>query len=404
VNIVVFHSTARLIDSSLPYLAQATEENKARLNSSIQELLLGTQTNFYDAFETAFDMLEMSVTLEKQACAISKSNTAILFLTDGKANLPSSDTEPVVKLVNERIANLTDQLSIVLFTYSIAGADAEVDVFPSQLACAVERGIWSEISTESDIVQSLSSYYKLFALGLADANYTAWVEPYLFKLGGILGITVSMPVYDRSVDPPEFFGVVAKDFGLTALINALGGTEADLEQVKNESLRLLALHSTSICPILTFDECALEVYRRRGGGSNCTDECNGVHQPYNSLCANVVLPSYLWNNTRNVDLSYGERACCSADKTKNFCAVPSQAPMKIESPTLSLNPTATSNGQPSSNIIFVSSQPDVIIKGRGMRVGVIASAVAVPLAVLGAVMVFLVKRRNNKGLIQPRLY
>jgi uncharacterized protein YegL len=420
VNIVVFHSTASLIDSSLPYLAQATEENKARLNNSIQELELGTQTNFYDAFKTAFDMLEMSVTLEKQACANSQSNTAILFLTDGKANVPSSDTEPVVKLVNERIANLTDELNIVLFTYSIAGAEAEVDVFPSHLACAVESGIWSKISTQSDIVQSLSSYYKLFALGLADANYTAWVEPYLFKLGGILGITVSMPVYDRSVDPPEFFGVVAKDFGLTALINALGGTAADYEQVRDESIRLLALRSTSTCPILSFDECALESYRRRGG-SNCTGECNGSLQPYKSLCTNVVLPTYLWNNTRNVDLSYGERACCSADKTKSFCPVPSQAPMTVSpassidsstsastpigSPTFALNPMAAlSNGAPSSNTIFVPSQPDsVLIKGRGMRVGIIAGAVAVPLALLGAAMVILVKRRH-KGLIQPRLY
>jgi Mg-chelatase subunit ChlD len=416
VNIVVFHSNASLIDSSLPYLVQATEENKASLNNSIQELVLGAQTNFYDAFETAFDMLEMSVTQEKQACANSQSNTAILFLTDGKANVPSSDTAPVVELVNERIANLTDQLNIALFTYSIAGKEAEVDAFPSQLACAVEHGIWSKISTESDIVQSLSSYYKLFALGLADANYTAWVEPYLFKLGGILGITVSTPVYDRSVEPPEFFGVVAKDFGLTALINALGGTAADFEQVKDESLRLLALRSTSICPILAFDECALESYRRRSG-SNCSDKCDGSIAPYNSLCTNVVLPTYLWNNTENVDQSYGERACCSADKTKNLCPIPSQAPVtvspatlvlastpSIESPTLALHPNTTFNGAPSSNTIFVPSQPDnVIIKGRGMRVGIIAGAVTVPLAILGAVMVLLVKRRN-KGLIQPRLY
>jgi von Willebrand factor type A domain len=376
VNIVVFHSIASLIDSSLPFLAQATEENKARLNNSIQELELGDQTNFYDAFKTAFAMLEMSVKREKQACASRQSNTAILFLTDGKANLPSSDTEPVVKLVKDSIANLTDQLNIFLFTYSIAGAEDEVDAFPSQLACAVDHGIWSKISTESDIgiVQSLASYYKLFALGLADANYTAWVEPYVFKLGGILGITVSMPVYDRSVEPPEFFGVVAKDFGLTALLTALGGTAADFEQVKAKSLRQ-ALESTSTCPTLEFDDCALEMYRRSRGGSNCTDECNGFLQlPYKSLCTNVVLPTYLWNNTRNVDRSYGERACCSADNARNCCSADN-----------------------TSNFCLSTSAPM-----KGKRVGIITSAVAVSVALLCTFMIVFFRRRS-KGLIQPRL-
>jgi hypothetical protein len=169
---------------------------------------------------------------------------------------------------------------------------------------------------------------------------------------------------------------VAKDFGLTALINALGGTEADLEQVKNESLRLLALQSTSICPTLAIDECELEVYRRRDGGSNCTDECNGFLQPYKPPCSNIVLPTYLWNNTRNRDLSYEERACCTADKTKNCCSA-----------------------DKTKNLCLLSTHAP---KKKGKLWGIVASAVAVPLALLCTFMVIFFRRRN-KGLMQPRL-
>jgi hypothetical protein len=50
----------------------------------------------------------------------------------------------------------------------------------------------------------MSSYYKLFALG--NQNAVTWVDPYKFVFRGVMGTTVSVPVYDRDVDPPIFLG------------------------------------------------------------------------------------------------------------------------------------------------------------------------------------------------------
>lgn len=61
----------------------------------------------------------------------------------------------------------------------------------------------------------MSAYYKLFAIGLGEdknKDFIAWVEPYTFFSTGELGITVSAPIYDRTLTPPMFIGVVGTDF------------------------------------------------------------------------------------------------------------------------------------------------------------------------------------------------
>ncbi len=74
----------------------------------------------------------------------------------------------------------------------------------------------------------MSSYYKLFALGLGDKRnkyFVAWVEPYSYATGGDKGTTVSAPVYDRSVNPPLFIGVVGVDFTVKFMEEIVGGTD-----------------------------------------------------------------------------------------------------------------------------------------------------------------------------------
>ncbi len=61
----------------------------------------------------------------------------------------------------------------------------------------------------------MSSYYKLFALGLGDESnkdFVAWVEPYTYFNSGEQGTTVSAPVYNRNVNPPMLIGIVGVDF------------------------------------------------------------------------------------------------------------------------------------------------------------------------------------------------
>jgi hypothetical protein len=53
-------------------------------------------------------------------------------------------------------------------------------------------------------------------------DFVAWVEPYIFSTSGEYGVTVSAPVFDRSLTPAVLIGVVGIDFLVAALDRALG--------------------------------------------------------------------------------------------------------------------------------------------------------------------------------------
>jgi hypothetical protein len=170
-------------------------------------------------------------------------------------NSGSSRESYVTNLVTTEMERLRgrDNHDVQLFTYSIG--ETEVEVFPKDLACAV-GGVWSRLVDNDDIFDALTSYYQLFTLGLGigpNENFTAWVEPYAFATGGVLGTTVSAPVYDRKVSPPLFLGVVGIDFSLEALDKVLGvpsGSAATLDRVvKNSSAK---------CPSWNLTLCELE--------------------------------------------------------------------------------------------------------------------------------------------------
>jgi hypothetical protein len=145
-------------------------------------------------------------------------------------------------------------LKILLF--SVSDID-EVHTFPKELACSTKFGVWSKIVDARFIVESFESYYTLFALGLGQSSsneaFVAWVEPYNFATGGILGTTVSAPVYDRSKDPPIFVGVVGIDFTMVAHNKALG-----LEAGSQEALERVIMKSTARCPSWNLSICMLE--------------------------------------------------------------------------------------------------------------------------------------------------
>ena len=155
-----------------------TKENKEILAEGIANLTADGRTNMYDAFRTAFDILDQSSEEEFTV----NCNTAILFLTDGLLNTPdeSITEQAVLDMVNMRMQTSHKKLNkpILFFTYSVS-EDEDVHDFPSKLACSTEYGVWSKITADENIVDNLSSYYRLFALGLsADEDFVAWIEPY----------------------------------------------------------------------------------------------------------------------------------------------------------------------------------------------------------------------------------
>ena len=144
VAIVSFDTRAQVYAREGKYVYQATEENKKILRDAIDNFEATGATNFLDAFEKAFEVLDNSI---RQELTVScgggiSGQTAILFLTDGVVTDPPEwDVEEiqdeVERVVVERLAALEERTGRppFLFTYSISD-NRDVHEFPRRLACA----------------------------------------------------------------------------------------------------------------------------------------------------------------------------------------------------------------------------------------------------------------------------
>jgi hypothetical protein len=206
----------------------------------------------------------------------------------------NSTLEEVSNLVSNRIARISGILNkpVLLFTYSVSEDrdDDDLHIYPKQLACSVELGVWSKITNSDEIVDALSNYYRLFAIGLGSDNnqgFVAWVEPYPFAVGNYWGTTVSVPVFDRTKTPHLFLGVVGVDVTMNALDAALATKDAAsvvpgskrAEELRVESIKRIVESSEASCPQIDVLPCQMEAFRSLsapGNESLCGVNCSGV--------------------------------------------------------------------------------------------------------------------------------
>ena len=267
-------------------------------------------------------------------------------------------------------------------------------VFPKQLACQVEFGLWSKIVNDADIVDSLSSYYQLFALGLGterNRNFASWVQPYPFATGNIMGTTISAPVYDRSQPVPLFLGVVGIDVPIAALDAALATDTTDSEAVRAESIKRIVEASQANCPFeLGLTQCELEEYRLLSAPDQealCRIEnCTGVQKVQEEACPTVsdhpqrvFVSSATVRATENLD--YIEQVCCNtADHQDN------RELGEPDSCTVALDPRNNDEddkeSSSESNVQGGSSKPKV-----GMIVGIVVGCVVFGILVASFVMI-----------------
>ena len=243
-SVVLFSSDATTLGRWQGYLQPATTANKIAMHASFDSVHIGGGTNFKAGFAKAFEVLGASVEQEYTAGC----HKAILFLTDGE------NTDGTPEEVLSAIATGNEPYDASIFAYSLgAGADSEL---PKSIACQ-NSGVWAQIADGADLVGSMSSYYQLFARGLGDQEnegFTAWVEPYKFASGDIMGTTVGAPVYDRTLTPPHFIGVAAVDMTVPFLEQQSGSSYANI-------LDGLVLRSRAMCPKLHLDTCVLQALR-----------------------------------------------------------------------------------------------------------------------------------------------
>ena len=306
VAVVAFNDTSHVFADRTDgawVMMDATEVNKAFLKESINALVPSGETNFYGAFNDTFETMKRTFAKESHDIC----NSAILFFTDGVMNKPEGiNKTTVINLVEENLKELSSPKPVLFFTFSISTSTTNVHEFPRELACLSKFGVWSKIDSADQIVDSLNSYYRLFALGIGkkgNSDFVTWAEPYDFITGGVKGTTVAAPVYYRWMEgPPLFLGVVGMNLPLIAINKVLGvedGTQAIIGILKEDS--------TASCPNLTLSQCEIEWYR--GAGANCSSNCSASEgiSTETTLCPNInadAYPKSLWYNIDLMDLSY----------------------------------------------------------------------------------------------------
>ena len=329
-TVIAFSSEAYQLGGT-NYLLEANSTNKERLKTEINKLKPVGGTNFLAAFTTAFDAIDNTVANE----ATTKQRIAILFMTDGEIGgtmmndtRKEEETNKVIDLVNERTKKLSEiSRDVTIFTYSL-GEDADVNV-TKNISCST-GGIWTPVDDyDGDLVGEMSSYYKLFALGHgegANEDAVSWVEPYKFIFRGVMGTTVSVPVYDRSVVPSVFLGgelhavlvcdfmpmqfhltavqsrkVVAVDIYMSAIEQIVGEGAMTLlsEWIRRRNFIVRPKATAELDTTLT--DCQLDALRFLSGGPNAT--CGSNSTSYAScvpekceLFENASLAD-LWGNT-----------------------------------------------------------------------------------------------------------
>jgi hypothetical protein len=197
-------------------LLRATRENQNNAKEAINNLAIGGQTDFYPAFETAFDAIYNTL----ETGETSGGPIAILFMSNDRIS-ETADTLEDLEFESEQILSLIDNRTqqfesrpvsrkVTIFTYSLGedsdhdftyslGEDSDHDLLKN-MSCKT-GGIYASVKNE-DLVAEMSLYYKLFALELDRKGVATWVEPYTFFSRNVLGTTVSVPVYDRNFTPP----------------------------------------------------------------------------------------------------------------------------------------------------------------------------------------------------------
>jgi hypothetical protein len=300
-------------------LSRATDDNKKAMLGYINRLRCSGGRDYYSGFEKAFDTFKRSNTVEfSTPCR----HQAILFVTDGNMDVREQTEQDLYEMIDlERNRyTLNGKNPPVIFTYSYG--DSASEEVPQKLACRYD-GIWSRISDEENLVDSMGGYYKYFSYGLGDQrndDFVAWVLPYVFANGGSLGTTVSAPVYDRSSEHPVLVGVVGFDFTLAAMERALGKEGIESRDIIIEDI---VEKSIAKCPIFNLTTCQMESLRMYGTdptgfpAATCETCPSTIPSLESASCTTEDLSFVsLWANVNVRSYSFEERACCNVGESR----------------------------------------------------------------------------------------
>ena len=275
VGVVVFQAYATTYSDKL---VRATSDNVAKIIEFVEANEPNGETNFSDAFQKANDLLKDS-TYDGQ---VSPCKTFIMFLTDGIPSHGITDQQEFL-IFFETLEQLRKATTI--FAYALG--DNSVSQIPMAISCR-RSGIFEAITNIEELSGKLNSYFRTLSLGM-DIKSPLWVEPYLDSSGLGEMTTCSIPVYDRTVTPSRFLGVV----GIDVMMDDFYFYEAS----KDIIIKYLILKSMSACTNSDTTECQINTmrpiqYRCAPPDPNCqiSLEWDLCKKPLKNIFCNNIVP------------------------------------------------------------------------------------------------------------------
>lgn len=361
--IVEFNGEAYQLGSTTNLLSRALDSEKEKYRKLVNGLSSGGGTNYNAGFKKAFDILENTGSQDMT----SNCRQAILFVSDGENNDPTTNNPLLYDYVEAQRAKYTAQSKEPPFIFTYSFGDSANEEAPKALACN-NQGIWAAITDAEDLSESMGAYYKYFSYGLSDAvnsNFVAWTPPYEFFTGGGLGITVSAPVYNRNTSPPIMSGVVGMDFLFAAMETAFGSVT---EEARDEIIQKIVDKSIARCPSFGLNDCQIEALRQATSAESMCSTCNVLDIPdiENPICADTSkFGLTLWQNSKTKWWSYEERTCCNVGENRSIGLTQEEA-------------------------------KDQMCKEKNTNVfGIIGGSVVAGVVVVLAAVVYFVRRRGN---------
>jgi len=219
-----------------------------------------------------------------------------MFLTDGT---PTSGI-----IIEEELKHFIDNLyfikKAIIFAYSL-GPNSLSNI-PQSIAC-MRNGIFEWIQDVNELYLKLNSYFVILSLGM-DISKPLWVEPYIDASGLGEMTTCSIPVYDRSVTPFIFLGVI----GIDVLVDEFYKTESSREVIQN----ILISKSMSACVNSNISECQINTIREdKFKCSTSNQSCNKIKIIWD-ICPNT-LNNIFCNKDQGNGVPANKDPCCGTD-------------------------------------------------------------------------------------------
>ena len=271
-SVVRFSTSASTWSSTLMPM---TAENKASMKRWINELSAFGTTNMERAMDLTFDILEASSSVSSSNC---QDNRNIVFMTDGDqtdGDVLSHTTSRNGGLTYDSQTNLDSFDSVgIARVHAFAVGDYANTVVTKSLACQ-NAGLYRQIpdaDAANIMKEAIASYYLMSAASLVSSAGVGevgarWTDVYEDGQGLGAMFAVCSAMYDYSLEPMDFFGVVCIGISMSTW-NALPGANNEHDDI---------VSTQANCPDFTLDWTEMETFRER---SSCESSCSNSEYVY----------------------------------------------------------------------------------------------------------------------------